>query len=111
MSASDKYTDNLRNRQDARVQSQYLNGSRELKIVPAREHLFRESVARNMARPHFLRTDRKDKTIIIKKILYQHTLLNIPNKGGLNCASDGVYIHIGGTDILMGLCFCAFIDV
>ena len=34
----------------------------------------------------------------------QHTLLNIPNKWGLNCASDGVWIRIGGTDSLMDGC-------
>ena len=31
---------------------------------------------------------------------YQHTLLNITNDGGLDCASDGIFIHIGGTDSL-----------
>ena len=35
---------------------------KKLKTVPAREHLFRESVARNMARLDFWRTDHKDKT-------------------------------------------------
>ena len=33
-----------------------------VEISPAREHLFREQVTRNMARLHFLLTDRKDKT-------------------------------------------------
>ena len=40
----------------------------------------------------------------MKTILsFQLTLLNIPNEGGLNCASDGVYIHIGGTDSLSNI--------
>ena len=71
-----------------------------VEIVPAREHLFRESVARNKARLHFWRTDRGDKTKIKINFPYQHTLLNILNDGGLNCASDGIQIHIGGTDSL-----------
>ena len=59
---------------------------RELKIVQAREHLFRESVAR----VNFWRTDRVDKTKLKTIFSYQHTLLNIPNDGGLNCASEGI---------------------
>ena len=55
-----------------------------------RMHLFCESVTHNMARLHFWRTDRVDKTKIKTKFRYQHTLLNIPNNGGLNCASDGI---------------------
>ena len=49
-----------------------------------------------------------DKTKIKTNFLYQHTLLNIPNDGGLNCASDGIKIHIGGTDSLkqVHVCFC-----
>ena len=27
--------------------------------------------------------------------------MNISNDGGVNCASDGIYIDIGGTDSLM----------
>ena len=57
---------------------------------PGQEHLFRESVAHNMVRLHFWPTDRKDKTKIKTNFPYQHTLLNIPNDGGLNCASDGI---------------------
>jgi len=53
-----------------------------------------------MARLHFWRTDRKDKTKIKTNFPYQHTLLNIPNDGGFNCASDGMWIDIGGTDSL-----------
>ena len=29
--------------------------------------------------------------------------MSVPNERGLNCASDGVYIHIGGTDHLIPL--------
>ena len=41
-----------------------------------------------------------DNTKIKTNFPYQHTLLNKPNDGGLNCASDGIYIDIGGTDSL-----------
>jgi len=51
---------------------------------------FRKSVARNMARLDFWRTDRKDKTIIKTNFPFQYTLLNIPNDGGLDCTSDGI---------------------
>ena len=77
-----------------------MKGSCELKIVQARGHLFRELIARIMACLHFWRTDRVDKTRIKINSPYQHTLLNIPIDGGLNCASDGISINIGGTDSL-----------
>ena len=48
----------------------------------------------------------KTKTKIKTNFPYQHTLLNIPNDGGLNCASDGIQIHIGGTDSLRTLKLC-----
>ena len=70
--------------------SRVCEGIVRVQIVPAPEHLFRESVVRNMARLHFWRTDRLDKTKIKTNSPYQHTLLNIPNDGGLNCASDGI---------------------
>ena len=65
--------------------------SRELKIIQARELLFSESIARNMARIFFDEQIAKTK---LKKTSfpYQHTLLNIPNGGGLNFASDGISI-------------------
>ena len=58
-----------------------MKGSHDLKIVQAQELLFSESVAR---------ADRMDKTKIKTNFPYQHTLLNIPNDGELNCASDGI---------------------
>ena len=66
-----------------------MKGSRELKIVQGQELLFSESIARNMARPFF--DEQIAKTTKIKtNFPYQHSLLNIPNDGGLNCASDGI---------------------
>ena len=53
-----------------------------------------------MTRVHFWRTDRVHKTKIKTNFPYQHKLLNITNDGGLNCASNGIQIHIGGTDSL-----------
>ena len=44
------------------------------------------------------RTDREDKTKTKTNFRYQHTRLNTTNLEGLNCASDGVQMHIGGTD-------------
>ena len=42
-----------------------------------------------------------DKTKIKTNFPYKNTLLNIRNDGGLNCASDGIWIDIGGTDSLI----------
>ena len=57
---------------------------------PAQELLFSELMARNMARLFFGNYIAKDKTKIQTNFPYQHTLLNIPNDGGLNYASDGI---------------------
>ena len=72
-------TGQVSNNKDAEEQqfSHRMKNNARVGIVPAREHLFREQVA-----------------------LFQHILLNIPNEWGLNCASDGEQIHIGGTDSL-----------
>ena len=39
---------------------------------------------------HSMCKDREDKTKIKSNFPYRHILLNIPNKRGFNCASDGV---------------------
>ena len=49
-----------------------------------------EMSARNMTRLFFDNYIAKDKTKIKTNSPYQNTLLNIPNDGGLNCASDGI---------------------
>ena len=43
-----------------------------------------------MARRFFYNYIADDKTKIKTNFPYQHTLLNIPNDGGVNCASDGI---------------------
>ena len=51
-----------------------------------------------MARLFFDNYIADDKTKIKTNFPYKNTLLNIQNDGGLNCASDGIQIDIGGTD-------------
>ena len=64
--------------------------SARVENCPAQEPLFSEWRARNMARLFFDNYIADDKTKIKTNFPYQHTLLNIPNDGGLNCASDGI---------------------
>ena len=82
---------------------QYVKGSRELRIIPARDHLFRQLVARNMAHLHFIQRDRQDKTKRKTIFPYQHALWNISKEREHNCVSDGVQIHRGGTDSLKAI--------
>ena len=74
--------------------------SARVENCPAQEPLFSEWRARNMARRFFYNYIADDKTKIKTNFPYQHTFLNIPNDGGLSCASDGILIIIDGTDSL-----------
>ena len=58
--------------------------------VLAREGLFHEYLAPNMARPHVLQADRYDKTEMKTNYPFQHTLLIKPTRIELDCVPDGV---------------------